>query len=107
MLADPGELPTILGLGVTGEPLLALRTALWPSPIWQLVAEELLESFTVVLERNRFRPGVETSPEHLAAPSAETAPVPAAASVRNLSNTFFRNTSNRNAIHVPFFFSRH
>ena len=60
MLADPGELPTILGLGVTGEPLLALRIALWPSPIWQLVAEELLESFTVVLKRNRFRPGVET-----------------------------------------------
>ena len=117
MFAGPGELPTILGSGMAGEPILALRTTLWPSPFWYLVlrslvvAEELLELFAVVLERNRFRTGAaackrsETSPEQLPAPSAETAPVPAAASVRNLSNTFFRSASKFNAFHVPSIFS--
>ena len=60
-----------------------------------------------VLERIRFRPGAaackrsETSPEQLPAPSAETAPVPLAASSRNLSNALIRSTSNITGTHLP------
>ena len=105
MIAHPGEQ--------------ALRTTLRPLHFWHLalcsseVAEELLELFALVLERNRFRPRAtsskraETSPQQLPAPSAETAPAPAAAPFRNLSNTLLWSTSNLNDFHVPSILSRH
>ena len=82
--------------------LAILRRTHWPSPFWHLalcslvVADELLELFALVLERNRFRP------EQL--PACEQRP--RQRNHLNLSNTLIRSTSNLNDFHVPFVFSR-
>ena len=87
--------------GSAAEMLAMLRRTLWPSPFRHLalcslmVADELLELFAVVLERNRFHteqlPACEQRPRqrnHL-----------------NLSNTLIRSTSNLNDFHFPSIFS--
>ena len=81
--------------------LAILRRTHWPSPFWHLalcslvVADELLELFALVLERNHFRP------EQL--PACEQRP--RQCSHLNLSNTLIRKTSNITGFHFPFVLS--
>ena len=87
--------------GSAAEMLAILRRTHWPSPFRHLalcslvVADELLELFALVLERNRFRP------EQL--PACEQRP--RQRNHLNLSNTLIRSTSNLNFFHFPPVFS--